>query len=489
MGRVIDDEVAFAAMESRDPRFDGWFYVAVTTTGIYCRPSCPAVMPKPENVRLFPSAAAAQVHGFRACKRCRPDAAPGSPEWNLRTDLVGRAMLLIAEGIVDREGVAGLAARLGYSRRQVHRQLVAEVGAGPQALARTQRAQTARMLLEAGALPVSDVAFAAGFTSIRQFNDTIRQVYATTPSGLRGTVRDAPAPGAITLRLAYRPPMDVAASLDYLGARAVPGIEEYRAGAYSRSLSLPHGAGVVTLRPGAAHVSCELRLEDLRDLAVAVRRCRRLLDLDADQQAIDAFLGADPRLGPLVALRPGLRVPGCADPAELAFRAVLGRRTRAARLRDQLAGLVAAHGTPLARPFGQVTHLFPDMTALAEAGAGAGAAGRTQLALARALASGTIGLDPGCDPHHVRKQLLDLPGMSRWAVSCIRMRALGDPDVLMPDRSVQRAVRLLDALPDRWRPWRSYATQHLARLNPARPVPPTDPASLTQARVTPAARV
>ncbi|MEO3869967.1 AlkA N-terminal domain-containing protein [Nonomuraea sp. B12E4] len=460
MCRVIEDEVAFAAMESRDPRFDGWFYVAVTTTGIYCRPSCPAVMPKPENVRLFPSAAAAQVHGFRACKRCRPDAAPGSPEWNTRTDLVGRAMRLIAEGIVDREGVAGLAARLGYSQRQVHRQLVAEVGAGPQALARTQRAQTARMLLEAGSLPVSDVAFAAGFASIRQFNDTIRQVYATTPSRLRGAVRDAHVPGAITLRLAYRPPMDVAASLDYLGARAVPGIEDYRAGAYSRSLALPHGAGVVTLRPGAAHVSCELRLEDLRDLAVAVQRCRRLLDLDADQQAIDAFLGADPRLGPLVARRPGLRVPGCADPGELAIRAVLGRRARAGEVRDRLAGLVATHGRPLARPFGPITHLFPDMAALA------GAAGcRTQLELARALAEGSISLDVGCDPQHVRKQLLDLPGMSQWAVSCIRMRALGDPDVLLPDPSVRRAAHLLSAQPGHWRPWRSYATQHLVRMD------------------------
>ncbi|MFB4280422.1 bifunctional transcriptional activator/DNA repair enzyme AdaA [Nonomuraea sp. MTCD27] len=452
---MIDEEVAFAAMESRDPRFDGWFYVAVTTTGIYCRPSCPAVMPKPGNVRLFPTAAAAQVNGFRACKRCRPDTAPGSPEWNTRTDLVSRAMRLIADGVVDREGVAGLAARLGYSPRQVHRQLVAEVGAGPQALARTQRAQTARMLLEAGALPVSDVAFAAGFASIRQFNDTIRQVYATTPSRLRGATSGAHVPGALALRLAYRPPMDVAAALNHLGARAVPGIEAHGAGAYRRSLALPHGAGVVTLRPGTGHVACELRLEDLRDLAAAVQRCRRLLDLDADQQAIDAFLEADPRLGPLVARRPGLRVPGCADPAELAIRAVLGRRPRAAETRARLAALVSTYGKPLARPFGEITHLFPDVSTLAEADP----AGRTLLALARALADGTIRLDD--DPHRVRDRLGALPGMSRWALAYIRMRALGDPDVLLPDRAVRRAVRRLGALPDRWRPWRSYATRHL----------------------------
>ncbi|GAA2406799.1 AlkA N-terminal domain-containing protein [Nonomuraea africana] len=454
---MIEDEVAFAAMESRDPRFDGWFYVAVTTTGIYCRPSCPAVMPKPQHVRLFPTAAAAQVNGFRACRRCRPDAAPGSPEWNTRTDLVGRAMRLIADGIVDREGVAGLAARLGYSQRQVHRQLLAEVGAGPQALARTQRAQTARMLLEAGSLPVSDVAFAAGFASIRQFNETIRQVYAATPSRLRGAGSGAHVPGATTLRLAYRPPMDVPATLDHLGARAVPGIEDYSGGAYSRSLSLPYGVGVVMLRPATGYVACELRLEDLRDLTAAVQRCRRLLDLDADQQAIDAFLGADPWLGPLVAARPGVRVPGCADPGELAIRAVLSRRTRAAAVRAHLADLVRRYGRPLATPFGGITHLFPDMSVLAEATP----ACRTQRELARALADGTLGLDAGCDPHQVRKHLLDIPGMSRWAISAIRMRALGDPDVLLPGVSVRRAVHRLTARPDRWRPWRSYATQQL----------------------------
>jgi AraC family transcriptional regulator, regulatory protein of adaptative response / DNA-3-methyladenine glycosylase II len=460
---MIEDEVAFAAMRSRDPRFDGWFFVAVTTTGVYCRPSCPAVMPKPQNVRLFPTAAAAQVTGFRACRRCRPDAAPGSPEWNTRTDLIGRAMRLIADGVVDREGVAGLAARLGYSPRQVHRQLVAEVGAGAQALARAQRAQTARMLLEAGPLPVSDVAFAAGFASIRQFNDTIRQVYATTPTRLRGAGNGVHVPGGTMVRLAYRPPMDVCAMLAYLGARAVPGIEFYGDGAYSRSLPLPHGAGVVTLRPGTGHVVCEMRLEDLRDLATAVQRCRRMLDLDADQQAIDAFLGADPALGPLVAARPGLRVPGCADPGELAIRAVLGHRARTETVRGQLADLVRTYGTPLATPYGGITHLFPDMSVLAEVAS----AGRTLRGLAVALAGGTLRLDAGCDPHHVRAHLLDIPGMSRWVISSIRLRVLGDPDVLMPGLPVRRAVHRLAARPERWRPWRSYAMRHLAHMPPA----------------------
>ncbi|MFI6504577.1 bifunctional transcriptional activator/DNA repair enzyme AdaA [Nonomuraea typhae] len=432
---MIDEEVAFAAMESRDPRFDGWFFVAVTTTRIYCRPSCPAVMPKRENVRLFPSASAAQANGFRACRRCRPDAAPGSPEWDLRTDLAARAMRLIADGVVDREGVAGLAGRLGYSVRQVHRQLVAEVGAGAQALARAQRARTARLLLESGGLPVSDVAFAAGFASIRQFNETIRQAYGTTPSRLRGpgTARL----GVVEVRLAFRPPMDVPGMLAALGEQAIPGIEEYAPGVYTRSLVLPHAAGVVSLRhvPGADHVACALWLDDLRDLAAAVRRCRRMLDLDADQQAVDAFLAGDPLLGPRVAARPGVRVPGHVDPEELAVRTVLGGR---------VAGLAERYGRPLPNPVGGVTRTFPGVAALG-----------TAEPLIRALAGGRLRLDSGADPQEARKVLADLPGVGEREVAIIRMRALGDPDVLVPGLGVP------DEVWARWRPWRSYAAQHL----------------------------
>ena len=277
---LADEETCYRAVQSRDARFDGWFFTAVTTTGIYCRPSCPATTPKRGNVRFFASAAAAQGAGFRACKRCRPDATPGSPEWDLRADLVGRAMRLIADGIVDREGVAGLAARLGYSERHLSRQLTAELGAGPIALARAQRAQTARVLLETTELPVTDVAFAAGFASIRQFNDTVRTVFAVTPTELRRSRRGptaAPA-GAIALRLPYRAPLDLDALLRFLGARAVPGVEHYADGVYSRSLRLPHNPGVVELSAGAEGVSCVLRLTDVRDLAAAVQRCRRTHD-------------------------------------------------------------------------------------------------------------------------------------------------------------------------------------------------------------------
>src|SRR3954451_7819009 len=228
-GRMpIDAERLWHALEHKDPRFDGWVFACVTSTGIYCRPSCPARTPKRENVRFYRTAAAAQAAGFRACKRCRPDATPGSPDWDLRADLVGRAMRLIGDGVVDREGVSGLARRLGFSERHVHRQLVAEVGAGPVAVPRAQRAQTARLLLETTELPISDVAFAAGFASIRQFNDTVREVFAVTPTELRRSRRgpDERVAGAIVLALPYRAPIDLDALLRFLGARAVPGIED-----------------------------------------------------------------------------------------------------------------------------------------------------------------------------------------------------------------------------------------------------------------------
>ncbi len=270
---VIDDpERCYRAVSSRDSRFDGVFFVGVTSTGIYCRPSCPAVTPKRANVRFYATAAAAQAAGFRACRRCRPDATPGSPEWDQRADLVGRAMRLIADGVVDREGVAGLADRLGYSERHVNRQLSVEVGAGPIALARAQRSQTARLLIETTDLSFADVAFASGFSSIRQFNDTVRAVYARTPTELRRRrVRtNVSTPGAIVVRLAVRSPFDGAGLVDFLAARAVPGVEEVVGTTYRRTLGLAHGHGTVTLSPAASHVDATLRLDDLRDLAAAV---------------------------------------------------------------------------------------------------------------------------------------------------------------------------------------------------------------------------
>src|SRR5688572_6660713 len=255
-GMHTDTERCVRAVRSKDARFDGWFYTAVLTTGIYCRPSCPVVPPKPANMVFHPSAAACQQAGFRACKRCRPDTSPGSPEWNQRADAVARAMRLIADGVVDREGVPGLAARLGYSTRQIERQLNAELGAGPLALARAQRAQTARLLIETTALPMGDVAFAAGFASIRAFNETGREVFALTPTALRDRVAKGHPPaasGTLSLRLPFRAPLCPDNLFGHLTATAVPGVEEWRDGAFRRTMRLPHGHGIVALRPRPDH--------------------------------------------------------------------------------------------------------------------------------------------------------------------------------------------------------------------------------------------
>jgi AraC family transcriptional regulator of adaptative response / DNA-3-methyladenine glycosylase II len=476
VGSVLDHETCYRAVSSRDARFDGAFFTAVTSTHIYCRPSCPALTPKRSNVRFYPTAAAAQQAGFRACKRCRPDATPGSPEWNLRADLVGRAMRLIADGVVDRDGVAGLATRLGYSERHLHRQLVTEVGAGPIALARAQRAQTARVLLETTDLAVSAVAFAAGFASIRQFNDTIREVFASTPSELRRRVTSAPsAPGSLTLRLPYREPFDAHSLLSFLGIRAVPGIEEWDGTTYRRSLRLPHGTAIAELSPADKHVRATLQLDDVRDLAAAVQRCRRLLDLDADPVAVDNALGLDPTLRKLVTRARGRRVPGHVDGDELAVRAILGQQVSVAGARTIAGRLVARYGKPLTAPSGGVTHLFPDSATLADIDPAdlpmPVARKRALVGLTTALANGDVAIDAGADRDSVEQSLLALPGIGSWTASYIRLRALSDPDVFMPtDLGVRHAIEHLGlpadpksaaALAERWRPWRSYALVHL----------------------------
>ena len=475
---LIDSERVWEAVEAKDPRFDGWVFCGVRTTGIYCRPSCPARTPKRENVRFFATAAAAQAAGFRACKRCRPDAAPGSPDWDRRADLVGRAMRLIADGVVDREGVAGLARRLGYSERHVHRELIAVVGAGPLALARAQRAQTSRILLETTGVPIIDVAFAAGFQSVRQFNATIREVFATTPRELRARARRsgrAQDSGAVTLRLPFRAPLDAGGLLEFLALRAVPSIEQACDGGYRRSLRLPHGGGVVELRPQPDHVQARYWLDDLRDLAAAMQRSRALLDLDSDPAAVIQALGADPLLAPLLRGAPGRRVPGHVDGHELAVRAVLGQQVSLLGAATLAGRLALEHGEPLQRPVGAVTHVFPTAEVLAGADpdrlAMPRARRRALLALAGALASGELTLDAGAERGQARSRLSALPGIGPWTVEYVAMRALRDPDAFpAADLGVRRALEQLGQdgrpaaaqdLAERWRPYRAYAVQHL----------------------------
>jgi AraC family transcriptional regulator of adaptative response / DNA-3-methyladenine glycosylase II len=465
------------AVLSNDGRFDGQFITAVVTTGIYCRPSCPVAPPKPENVRFLPTAAAAQAAGFRACKRCRPDAAPGSPEWDTRSDLVARALRLIADGIVDREGIDGLANRLGYSRRQLQRQMIAVLGAGPVAVARAQRAQAARVLLETTVLSMSDVAFAAGFGSIRQFNDTVREVFAMPPSTLRkaAKVRAPSTPGTVTVRLAFRRPLWPDSLFGHLAATTVPGVEEWRDGAYRRTIRLPFGSGIVALSPQSDHVGCRLTLTDMRDFSTAIARCRRLLDLDADPVAVDAALAKDPALRPLIKAAAGRRVPRTVDEHELALRVVLGQQISTLAARTHAGRLVIAAGEPIDDPNGGLTHVFPAAATIAALDpatlAMPGSRRRTFIALAQALADGKVDLSVGGDWEVAIERLSELPGVGPWTRATIAMRALGDPDAFLPTdlgvrlgaeaRKLPSSPAALTERARRWRPWRAYAVQYL----------------------------
>ncbi len=476
----LDFERCYRAVDSRDQRFDGWFYTGVTSTGIYCRPSCPAMTPKRRNVRFFPSSAAAQRAGLRACRRCRPDASPGSPQWDVRADVVGRAMRLIADGVVDRDGVPGLAARLGYTERHLHRMLRAELGAGPLALARAQRAQTARTLIETTGLGLAEIAFAAGFGSVRQFNDTVRAVYGAPPSQLR-TGNGAPVGGAgpCGWRTGRRctPPRCWTSSP---GARC-PGSTRWSTGRTGGGCGCP-----------TDHVAATLRLADLRDLAPAVARCRRLFDLDADPVAVDQTLAADPALAAPVAAEPGVRVPRAVDGFEMAVRAIATQQVSLASARTTLIHLLDHTGTVdqgvsvpesvsgrrevLGRPDGSLRGFATAAEVLGVPDSGfrmPGGRRETIRAVARAVAAGELDLEPGGDREETVRRLTAIPGVGAWTAGYLAMRALGDPDTFLPtDLAVRRGAaalgltdnpKTLDEYAGRWRPWRSYAVIRLWR--------------------------
>jgi len=398
----------------------------------------------------------------------------------VRGDVVARAMRLIADGTVDREGVTGLAARVGYTVRQLERLMQAEVGAAPLALARAQRTQMARVLIETTDMPFGDVAFAAGFCSIRQFNDTVRAVCDLTPTLLRRRARarfdgDDTGTGVMSLRLPVRTPFAYEGIFGHLAASAIPGVEEVRDGAFRRTLRLPHGTGIVSLRPHPDHVRCRLVVDDFRDLSAAIARCRRLLDLDADPEAIVDALSADEQLGVLVAKAPGQRIPRTVDEQELAIRVVLGQQVSMAAARTHTARIVAAYGHRVNDADGDLTHVFPAAEDLSDIDirhlAFPKSRQRTLNSLVAALNSGDISLDSGSDWNRAREQLLALPGIGPWSAEMIAMRGLGDPDafpatdlgVVMSARQLglPSAPRLLIERSSRWRPWRSYATQHL----------------------------
>jgi len=521
----LDFAMCLSAVSGRDTRFDGQFFTAVRSTGIYCRPSCPARTPKPSNCTFYRTSAAAHSAGYRACRRCLPEAVPGSPEWNLREDTAARAMRLIADGVVDREGVAGLSLRLGYSERQLGRILTDELGAGALQLARAQRAQNARQLLVATPMAVSDVAFAAGFSSIRQFNDTMGEVFGLTPTALRGAARvaerdsGAVAAGVISVRLAAREPFDGAGALNWLAARAVAGLESVRRGAgvgdgggsdggngavqeYSRAVRLDGGAAVLTLRPEPGGVALTARLEHLQDLPALLARVRRLLDLDADPEAVDRALAAHPLVAPSVAASPGIRIPGSLDATEMLTRAVLGQQVSVAAARTAVERVVEALGEPLPAalrgpaPLGTapserrpVDTLFPTAQALSASvvAATTGPAARRE-ALARAaeaIADGTLLLDVGQTREDFTAALEALPGIGSWTSNYVALRVLGSPNVLLTGDSAVRAGAKALGLPSEARelaaevaqlaPWRSYLMMHLWRASAPQPAPAPKP--------------
>ena len=465
----VDDETLHRAVDSRDPRFDGRVYLGVTSTGIYCRPSCPARRPRRENRRFYGSAAAAVAAGFRACRLCRPEALPGSRDWDHRGDLAARALRLIGAGHVDEHGVTGLATTLHVSERQLHRVLVTEVGAGALRLARSRRAQTARLLIDQTALPLTEIAFAAGFASVRQFNDVMREEFGVAPSELRRrSLPDdgrSPADGSLVLRLRLREPYAGGSLVRWFGAHAVPGLEEESEQGFGQVVRTAHGPGVVRARPEAGHLVARLSLPDLADLAGTVAGLRRQWDLDTDPAAVDGALAEDPVLAPMVARRPGLRVPGAMDGFEVAARAVIGQQVSVAAARTLTARVVERLGERIAAPVGGLIRAFPTPEAMADGdldGLGlVGARARALRALAAAVTSG-LRLDAGADRDEARAALLALPGVGPWTADYVALRALGDPDAWVPtDLILRRSVERRHADPERWRPWRAYAAVHL----------------------------
>lgn len=468
----LDFQRCYRAVSARDTRFDGQFFTAVKTTGIYCRPSCPAITPKAENVVFVPTAAAAQQSGFRACRRCMPDATPGSPRWNIHSDLASRAMRLISDGVVERGGVDTLAQTLGYSTRQLTRVLSAELGAGPLALARAHRAHTGRTLIQTTAMSMSDIAFAAGFSSVRQFNDTIRDVFAVSPTTLRQEAARKGTPstnGTVSLRLPYRKPYDKQWIEWFLKGHVVPGVEHFRDGRYSRSLRLPHDHAIVSLRVMDGYIDTELNLQDMRDLAPAVARIRHLLDLDADPDSVDDALSTDPLLAPRIKAHKGIRVPGNVDGTELLLRVMIGQQISLSAAATHTARLAAALGEPIAGN-GTITHLFPDAATVADRGhevlTGPKARVNAIIGAADAVASGKIVLHTARPVAELERELLELKGVGPWTARYVVMRLLADPDVLLDtDLVVRQGAQLLDlpSLTDsnHWAPWRSYVSMHL----------------------------
>jgi len=478
----LDDDACYRALRTRDARFDGRLFVGVISTGIYCRPVCPARTPKREHCRFFLSAAAAQQAGLRPCLRCRPETAPGGGAWRGSGGTVSRALALIADGGLDGEaGVDALAARLGVGDRQLRRLFHHHLGASPVAVAQTRRVLFAKQLIHETCLPITDVAFAAGFGSVRRFNETFRALFGRPPGALRRAAGEAARScgAGVTLRLRYRPPYDWTAMLAHLAARAVAGVEEVVGEVYRRTTMDDGGGGTVEVRhdPAAGSLAVTARLSGVRDLPAVLERVRRLFDVDADVETIANHLAPDALLTLLVAARPGLRVPGAWDGFELAVRAVLGQQVTVQAARRLAGRLVALCGAPLpGLPDGSLTHAFPTPERVAAADLrtlGMPAARRaTLVGLAGAALADPDLLRPGTDVAAAIRRLRAVPGIGDWTAQYVALRALRDPDAFpAADVGLLRgataggrtrpAPAALLRRAERWRPWRAYAAQHL----------------------------
>jgi AraC family transcriptional regulator of adaptative response / DNA-3-methyladenine glycosylase II len=475
----LDSDRCYRALQSRDRRFDGRFFVGVTTTGIYCRPICPSPTPRPRNVRFFACAAAAQADGFRPCLRCRPETAPGSPAWEGSPAVVRRALRLIAEGGLDDDDVEAFAARLGVGGRHLRRLFEVNLGASPAAVARASRAHFARRLLDESDLRMADVALSAGFRGVRQFNQAMRATFKASPRELRARRKGAAGAAAgLEMRLSYRPPLDWSALLGFLTLRATPGVEVVDERGYRRTLRMGASAGTLAVRPdpGSGCARLTLRLPVLDGLQTVVARVRRLFDLDADPDRIGRQLGRSPALAKLVRERPGLRVPGAWDGFELAVRAVLGQQVSVRGATTLASRLVERFGTALPAPAEPgLTHLFPEAAALAEADVAAvglpGARAAAIRALARAVADGRLALDGGLSLEEGVARLCEIPGIGAWTAHYVAMRACGETDAFPAgDLVLRRAFgngrgaapeRALLAASEAWRPFRAYAALHL----------------------------
>ncbi len=465
----LDFDACWRASESRDARFDGRFFVGVHSTGIYCRPICPAPSPKRRNVRFYPTAAAAGAAGLRPCRRCRPELAPGTPEWIGGSALVARALRLIDDGYLDRRDVPALARELCVGERQLRRLFVTHLGAPPGSIARTRRIRLARTLIDQTSLPMADVATAAGFTSLRRFNAAIRASFGRAPRELRSGRPTRPR-DELVLRLPYRPPLAWDELIAYLGTRAMPGVETLEGSRYRRALSIAGTPVIIELEHAPPVVLLRVAGAPLHGLGALVERARSALDLDADPARIALVLGRDAALRPVVERRPGLRIPGAWDGFELAVRAVLGQQV-SVRGATTLAGRLAVRfGEPLPAPAPGLTHLFPRAEALVDADVAAiglpEARAETIRRLAREVVSGGLDLEPSARFDETRARLVELPGIGPWTVEYVAMRALRDPDAYPAGDLGLRRAGATASRAERWRPWRAYAAVHLWAAGP-----------------------